>query len=109
MFYRTKPKIVEAQRLIGNPAETHRVCSWIERENAINFEDTEVGQQFKDEWSLHDELSVAIDPATGKLVIPTPHGVSYAAYGDWVVKRHDGVFAIFDEEKFEDTFEPSGE
>ena len=109
MFYRTKPKIVEAEHFYGSSAECHRIYSWIERENRTNFEDTEAGQAFKDEWSLRRELNVAIDPATGNVVIPTPHGVSYVGYGDWIVKRDDGVFAVFDKERFVAAFEPEGE
>lgn len=106
-MFRKKPVTIEAREFGGIAAEVREVCGWIERDNVTTLEDSPEGLALKAEYGLRDGLTVAIDPATGALVIPTLEGLMRATLGDWIIRGIKGEFYPCKPDIFAATYEPA--
>ena len=94
--FRKKPVEIEAMRFDRGTATA--VHWWIEHNTQGVFDPTA------------DELpgsGVAIDPATGFLLIATLEGVMQAKPGDWIIRGVAGEFYPCKPDIFEQTYEPA--
>lgn len=112
-FYKKKPVVIEAARLVGTPSKTHTLTFWLIENgydwlvgDATNPESLRARNQPQSD-NAKPTKGIWIRPEDGALMIRTLEGDMAAPYGHWIIKGVAGVFYPCDPDIFEKTYELS--